>query len=423
MPLWACATRADEFDRALVARDLAARTGMEPGDGTTDLPPGVTLGAPVPVDTAVAIALWRNAAFQAALADLGLRRAEVLQAGQLPNPVLSLLFPLGPKQLEFTAKVPLDALWTRPGRVAAAEADAERTAALLVQDGLDLIRDVRCAFAEWQRAQEQAELTAAHAALADRLDQLAQARLRAGDLSPQAAAGATTAHLVARAQAAQDQFAIELALRRLRLLLGLARDARAVTFAAATAPPAPLADATDEWTTTALAARPDVRAAEWALEAAGERAGLLRHEFLALSGILDANGSGKRGFEAGPGVELPLPLLHQGGAARARGAAEVERAARGYVAVRDRVALEVQEAALEHARAQAQRDAAIRAEAVLASAAAASARAAAAGDSAPGPALEAELALLAQRSQTLAADTSVRRARAQLERAVGRRLP
>jgi cobalt-zinc-cadmium efflux system outer membrane protein len=55
-------------------------------------------------DEAVAVALWNNPDFQVQLANLGFARADLLEAGLLQNSVLSLLLPVGPKQLEATLK-------------------------------------------------------------------------------------------------------------------------------------------------------------------------------------------------------------------------------------------------------------------------------------------------------------------------------
>lgn len=86
---------------------------MESAPGIAALPPGTDLGRPLSDDDVAAIALWNNAAFQEVLAELGLARADVILAGQLTNPSFFMLFPAGPKQLEFYAKLPLEALWLR----------------------------------------------------------------------------------------------------------------------------------------------------------------------------------------------------------------------------------------------------------------------------------------------------------------------
>jgi cobalt-zinc-cadmium efflux system outer membrane protein len=94
----------------------------------------------------------------------------------------------------------------------------------------------------------------------------------------------------------------------------------------------------------ALAARPDLRAAEMAIEAAGKRAKWERSRIFSITGILDANAQGKQGFEAGPGFTAELPVFNRNKAGITRAEAEIERAARQYVAVRQWIVLEVQEA-------------------------------------------------------------------------------
>jgi cobalt-zinc-cadmium efflux system outer membrane protein len=103
---------------------------------------------------------------------------------------------------------------------------------------------------------------------------------------------------------------------------------------------------------TALAARPDVRAAELRIEASAARAGLERSRLLAFTASLDANGSGSEGFELGPGAVAELPVLSQNQGGRARAAAELELASRRYLAVRADVAATVNGAIADLALAQ-----------------------------------------------------------------------
>src|SRR5262249_35500975 len=123
--------------------DAAFRT-----NATSQTPPGVDLADGVTQEEAVATALWNSPSFQARLVDLGLARADVADAGLLRNPVLSLLFPWGPKQLEFTWQYPFDALVQRPARLAAATFNAQAVGQRLVWGGLSLIAQVRTAHAD-----------------------------------------------------------------------------------------------------------------------------------------------------------------------------------------------------------------------------------------------------------------------------------
>jgi outer membrane protein, heavy metal efflux system len=90
----------------------------------------------------------------------------------------------------------------------------------------------------------------------------------------------------------------------------------------------------------ALASRPDVRAAEIAIEAAGARVGLERSRIVTLTALLDANGEGTEGFELGPGVGIDLPLNGNAGP-RARAAAGLVQASRRYLAMQSTVRAEL----------------------------------------------------------------------------------
>jgi cobalt-zinc-cadmium efflux system outer membrane protein len=176
--------------------------------------------------------------------------------------------------------------------------------------------------------------------------------------------------------------------------------------------------------TAAFAARPDLRAAELAMESAGKRAGWERSKVFALSGMLDANSRGKEGFEAGPGVGLNLPLfdVNQGG--RARAWAEMDVAARRYVVVQQKIVLEVREA---HTRL-AQADESLRTwvDGVLPALVVArkgAENSLAAGEVSPLIVLEASRDLFDARRREAELIADVRRARAQLERAVGKPVP
>jgi cobalt-zinc-cadmium efflux system outer membrane protein len=105
--------------------------------------------------------------------------------------------------------------------------------------------------------------------------------------------------------------------------------------------------------TDALAARPDARAAELAIEAAAARLGWEHSRTLTLTAVLDANGAGKEGFEAGPGLDVGLPLFNRNQGNITRAEAELQRAGSLYLAARQRVATEVRTAAAQYERATA----------------------------------------------------------------------
>jgi cobalt-zinc-cadmium efflux system outer membrane protein len=317
------------------------------------MPDGVRLDDGLSEDDAIAIALWNNVAFQEVLAELGFSRADLVDAGLLPNPVFSVLFPLGPKQLEFTLKFPLEVLWLRPRRINVAQLDAERVAEQLVQRGLDLVRDARFAWTDAVFAAERSRLAAENAALSDRIEALAQTRLRAGDISELEAINTRMSALLTRDEVLRCMRDDDLAETRMRNVLGLTGDPAPIVLGdlpSPTPPTDPLASLVD----AALAARPDARAAELGIESASQRVGLARWQFIALTAALDANAKGSNGFEIGPGIDIPIPLFNrnQGGVARAK--AELYRSIRQYAAVRDRIQTEVAEASIRLNAAAAQ---------------------------------------------------------------------
>lgn len=67
--------------------------------GETALPPGTDLSDGLSADEAVSVALWNNAPYLATLSQLGITRAQLVEAGLLTDPQFVLFFPLSPKQL------------------------------------------------------------------------------------------------------------------------------------------------------------------------------------------------------------------------------------------------------------------------------------------------------------------------------------
>jgi cobalt-zinc-cadmium efflux system outer membrane protein len=349
-----CATAS----RQDAAPQLAARLGVpertDAGTGTA-IPPGVTLEDGLTQEEAVAVALWNNPDFRIQLTDLGFARADLLEAGLLRNPVLSILFPLGPKQLEATLRLPIEVLWERPRRVAAANVALSRVATGLEQFGLNLVADVKIAYVELALGRDRAALAEMAATQLEQIREITESRLRAGDISELEARSAAIDAARARQEAARARFDVQLRSHELRARLGLSLQPGDVTLGPAASTADACADRpglVEELLKDALASRPDVRAAEIAVEAAGARLGWERARIIAVTAVLDANGAGKNGFEAGPGLDIGLPLFDRNQAGRARAAVELQRAGLAYVAARQRVATELTTARtqLEQAR-------------------------------------------------------------------------
>jgi outer membrane protein, heavy metal efflux system len=349
----ACATTGQAPDHRTV--DAAIRARVASGirvEGTAAMPPDASVEDGLTSQEAVAIALWNSPSFQATLADLGIARADLVEAGLLRNPIFSLLFPWGPKQLEWTLQFPFEALWQRPRRVAAAQLNAQAVGERLVWDALTLVAQTRAAHAEALIADRRLQLTIEVTELVQRLTGITEARLRAGDISELEARSARSD--AARVRVVRRAVEHDRNLARLTLAATIGLDLvgeqlrpvpnDGVDTAACGTEAARLEDA--------LASRPDVRAAEIGIEAAAERARWERSRVVTLLGILDANGQGAEGFELGPGVGLDVPLFsrNQGGIGRAD--AEVERASRQYAAVRAQVVSDVRSSAVRVQQAE-----------------------------------------------------------------------
>src|SRR5262245_6001280 len=194
---------------------------MCPGDGGLLIPPGGEFDHVVSEDEAVAFALWNNAAFLEALTDLKLARADLIQAGLLPNPEASWLFHVPDKPFRYVFEFPIEALWLRPVRLKAARRESERTCDRLVQVALDLIRDTRQAYADVLLARERLRVAEEAVKQRQAIADIAEKRLRAGDVSPQEAAAARIDALTSREDAVRAGYDVPIAEERLRQLMGL----------------------------------------------------------------------------------------------------------------------------------------------------------------------------------------------------------
>lgn len=295
-------------------------------------------------DDAVAVALWNSPSFQATLADLGVARADLVEAGLLRNPILSLLFPVGPKQLEYTIQYPVEILWQRPRRVAAARLNVQAIGERLVWDALSLVAQVRTAHAEAVIGGTRLALAIENANLTSRLAAITDARWRAGDISELETRAARAD--AGRAEAARVTAEYDRDLARLTLinLLGLDMPADRLQPVGAPSVEFEACGTAEERLDEALASRPDVRAAELGIEAAAARARWERSRVVSLLATLDGNGQGTAGHEAGPGLAGELPLFWRNQGAIGRAGAELERTSQQYAAVRAQVALDVRAA-------------------------------------------------------------------------------
>ncbi|MFT5527603.1 MAG: cobalt-zinc-cadmium efflux system outer membrane protein [Pirellulaceae bacterium] len=406
---------------------LLARTGVDLGPNESDcdlaFDDWVEFEDGLSEEEAISIGVWNNPAYRELLADLQITRADILIAAQLPNPRVSTMFPVGVKQFELALTVPLDALCLRPLRVSAAELESQRVAERLVQDGLNLVRDIRFAYIDWQLAAQRAKLSEEGAALRSEIGRIAEARLAAGDVAELDVSAIQLEALVGQGEVIRATHDLELARERLRYVLGLQLSDSPLEFSPISEPQVPDLDV-QELVTEAVSSRPDLRAIQLAVDAAQSRAELVRRDIWQLAGILpDINGRGFKGFEAGPGLQINIPLFHQNQGEIAKARADAQRLQSQFVNRRDLAAMEVKRAHIQ--LTQAKKEVEIWRDQILPQAEKASSQSRAAlGEDGVSPllVLETTRQLIATQQRAAEANGQLRRAIAELERSVGRRL-
>jgi cobalt-zinc-cadmium efflux system outer membrane protein len=347
-------------DRSGIDTQMKERIGYglrPPDTGTAartfSLPPGVSLAAPLSELDAVAVALWNNAELEATLCDLGLARADLIEAGLLINPDLQVLFGIDPKPFELLISMPIQALWQRPKRLAAARLDLERVSKSLVQNGIDLVRDVRIAHADLTQAEQRAGILAGAARLREKIADLMDLRLKHGDINELESRLARMEALTAEDASARAERQVNIAQERLRVLIGLEQgdypEFHIESSPLLLEPPA----GEKELVKAALLSRPDLSAAEIAVEAAAKRAGWERSRIFAyLAPQLSTKEVGTSGIKTGPGVKVEVPLFNRNQGKISRAEAEMEQAALRYLALVDQVEFEVCNARMQLVQAQ-----------------------------------------------------------------------
>jgi len=327
---------------------IRERTGHVINEGpiseSPSIPPGIDRSRPLSSDDAAGIALWNNPQFAADLATLGIARGDLIDAGQLRNPRIDVLFPLGLKPFEFLLNLPLEAIWERPSRVAAFEKAYEQLAHSLVQNGLTTVMNARIAHADLVVARKREEILKTAAELRLRISKLNNTqRVRDGELTEAEGIASHVDSATADETWTRARHETLLATYRFRLALGLILDGTELQVTSTEVKKTPVPPI-EELLDKALKSRPDLKAAELAVAAAAKRANWEGARIAQLSFLLNTKGVGNSGILTGPGVSLEVPIFHRNDGRRDRADAEVEVASRQYLALKQRVAFEVSEA-------------------------------------------------------------------------------
>lgn len=419
-----CASTRCAPGRSQVSSDLQARTARGLGPslcGETSLPDDVSFDDGVTADEAVAVALWNHSAFNATLTQLGIARGDLVQAGLLRNPQFQILLPGGTKQLEWALFLPVDALLLRETRLDMSQQEVCRVAQQLVQNGLDVVRDTRVAHADFVFAVDRAALADEAVDVRKRIADLTRKQLDAGDISELEATTARIDFLTAKADAAGLYHVVAQAEARLKQLMSVG-EWNVPLQPVAEDPGLPTSHLElQTLIAEATTSRPDLRAASMAVEAAKKRAELSRWQWLKFDFVADANSGGAGNTNFGPGFRFDIPLFdrNQGGILSADWS--VNQATGNYNAVRDQVVMEVQTA---HSQIQQATDnlRLLRSDVLssLQEAVQLSTKAYSGGGAAYFLVLQTTSQFLNARTQELQLVADLQKARANLDRAVGR---
>jgi cobalt-zinc-cadmium efflux system outer membrane protein len=340
-------------DRAQVSQAVGSRFGQTvatraPRPDNVIVPESLAAGAPLSEEQAVVLALWNNALFHENLVELDLTKADLVQAGLLPNPEFVYYWPAPDKPFKYLIDFPIESLWLRPLRIKAAAAENERAAARLTQLALDLIRDTRQGYADLQLARDRVRVAERAVQLREEILKLAEARLKAGDASALDVSTARIDMLQARQDLTRLGYEVNVARERLRNLTGLSDVAAELLPDDAAFDPRTVTPV-DELVAEAVGSRPDAVAADRAAAAANERLRVARLGWVRFLGLLDATSGRNTGHEFSPALRMTVPIFNrnQGGISRAQ--AELDQLERRKLTVHNQV---VQDVRTAHARFQ-----------------------------------------------------------------------
>ncbi len=332
----ACASDPVKFASALPP---SLETRLKVDDIAAASTSSVSLSDGLDEKEAVALALRNSPSFRASLADLGLAEADVFDAMRPANPTLQLIDPVGTGVLEGAISIPIDLL-RRPARVAAAKAILKKATFDQIQAGLTLARDVRSQFAVVCAADERATALANDAQALNGIARILQVKASLGRGTGLDAAAARAAALDRQSDA--DIAAADAQAARTVLSALIGADVGAIKLL-----PLPLAldpasvPARDALLKAALETRPDVVAADLAVEAAAKNRSGAFLDVLKPGAYVDLGQEKGEDLKISGGGAIDVPIFNQGQGAQKRADAVLKRALAERDGVRLRINAEI----------------------------------------------------------------------------------
>ncbi|MEA2163527.1 MAG: outer membrane protein heavy metal efflux system [Thermoanaerobaculia bacterium] len=332
----ACASVPHDAGVSDVRQAVSARTNQnvefraEPSSGddprVRDL-----LSGELTADKAVAVAMVNNPRLQATLAELGIARAELLQATVIRNPLFEaeIRFPRDPfRPFELRLAQTLVDLIQLPRRKALGRAAFDAATLRVTAEVVRFAGEVRGQHADLLAASQRVALSRENLEAAKASAELAQRQHDAQNITDLELENEQAQYEQAKLDLAREEQRLLVAREVLLRAMGL-RDASTAWQLPAAFPPLPASEQ-DQQTLEHLAAnrRLDIEIARRELAVARQQIPMARLAALGditVDGHLQRDASGAKTF--GPGIELPVPIFNNGAPARSHAEAEYVRAA------------------------------------------------------------------------------------------------
>lgn len=331
----ACASVSRDAGMSDIRKGVSDRTGQtvewQTTPSTTDDPRiRELLQGELTADRAVAVAMANSPRLQALLAELGVSRADLLQASVIRNPLFEaeIRFPADPfRPFEMRLAQTLVDLIQLPRRRALGRAAFEVATLQVTSEVVRFAADVRTRHADLLAASQRVALSRLNLEAAKASTELAQRQHDVQNITDLDLENEQAQYEQAKLEAAREEQRLLIAREALVRAMGM-RDATIDWQLPQAFPPLPAAEP-DQQQLEGLAAarRLDLEIARREVDVARQQVPMARLAAfgdITVDGHLQRDASGTRTF--GPGIEVPIPIFNTGAPARSRAEAEYLRA-------------------------------------------------------------------------------------------------
>jgi cobalt-zinc-cadmium efflux system outer membrane protein len=281
-------------------------------------------------DKAVAVAMTNNPRLQATLAELGIARADLLQASVVRNPLFEaeIRFPRDPfRPFELRLAQTLVDLIQLPRRRALGRAAFDAAKLRVTSEVVRFAADVRAQHSDLLAASQRVALSRLNLEAAKAAAELAQRQHDAQNITDLDLENEQAQYEQGKLEVARDERTLLVARETLVRAMGL-RDASIDWQLPREFPPLPPSEQDQQQLEQLAAARRlDIEIARREVDIARQQVPMARLAALGditVDGHLQRDASGAKTF--GPGIEVPIPIFNTGAPARSRAEAEYLRA-------------------------------------------------------------------------------------------------